>query len=480
MDHLHNPLPFTQAPTGTACRRALQTRILLWAALTLAVPLLQAELRWDPNRASLTLQVRNQPLPEMLKELSQATGWEVFVDPALNQPVSTRFTNLSIADGLRRALGDLNFALLPQPDRPPQLYVYSSSLQEATLRLASPTPTQSSPPTAGNHELIVRLKPDSTTSIEELAAQLGGKVVGELKDLNGYRIEFPDEATAQQARESLTDDPDVLSSEANSFITSPDTSRALGTASTPPPQLRAKVVPSEEQIIVALLDTPIATDSPELSELLLPAVSVSGEPAAPANSLTHGTAMAETLLRSLAEASNDPEGTPVRILPVDIYGGHEATTTFDVVNGLLAAAEQGADVINLSLGGEEPSPLLQEAVQALRSQGVVVIAAAGNQPTTAEVFPAAYPEVLAVTASDPSGNLATYANRGEFIDLVGPGSSVVQFDNQAYLGTGTSYASAYISGAAAAFLASPEADGAALDDYLRAHYGFRSAPVARP
>jgi hypothetical protein len=233
---------------------------------------------------------------------------------------------------------------------------------------------------------------------------------------------------------------------------------------------------------VALLDTPIVSDSDQLNQLLLPSLAV-GEGdsgGSPSNTLTHGTAMVETLYRSLASASNDPEGTPVRILPIDIYAGKEASTTFDVLEGLLLAAASGADVINLSLGGADPSPLLQDAVQTLRSQGVLVVAAAGNQPTTAPVFPAAYPEVLAVTAVDRAGNIAEYANRGDFVDLAGPGTSIVQFDNQAYLGTGTSYASAFITGQAAAYLSAPEANPEAVDLLLRERYGLRARPENPP
>lgn len=186
--------------------------------------------------------------------------------------------------------------------------------------------------------------------------------------------------------------------------------------------------------------------------------------------------MAETLYSSLASASDPETGTPVRILPIDIYGGKEATTTFDVLDGLLLAAAGGARVINLSLGGNEPSPMLQDAVQALRAQGVIVIAAAGNEPTTNPVFPAAYPEVLAVTAADRSGDLADYANRGEFIDLIAPGTSVFKHDQQAYLGTGTSYAAAYISGQAAAYFTQPQANPEAVDALLRQQFGLRQKP----
>ena len=68
-------------------------------------------------------------------------------------------------------------------------------------------------------------------------------------------------------------------------------------------------------------------------------------------------------------------------------------------------------------------------------------------------YPAAYPDVIAVTAGDRKGNIAPYANRGSFVDVIAPGTSVVQFDNQSYLVSGTSASTAYVSGTAAGFRA---------------------------
>src|SRR5262249_28931989 len=82
-------------------------------------------------------------------------------------------------------------------------------------------------------------------------------------------------------------------------------------------------------------------------------------------------------------------------------------------------------------------------------KGIVFFGAAGNEPVTTPTFPAAYPEVVAVTAGDRNGQIADYANRGSFVDIMAPGTSVVPFDGQAYSVVGTSSATAYASGIAA-------------------------------
>jgi thermitase len=82
-------------------------------------------------------------------------------------------------------------------------------------------------------------------------------------------------------------------------------------------------------------------------------------------------------------------------------------------------------------------------------QGVLFVGAAGNQPVTTPSYPAAYPEVLATTAGDRSGRIASYANRGEFVDVIAPGTGLVHLGNQTFVGSGTSYSAAYVTGIAA-------------------------------
>ena len=85
-----------------------------------------------------------------------------------------------------------------------------------------------------------------------------------------------------------------------------------------------------------------------------------------------------------------------------------------------------------------------------RHQGVVFLAAAGNQPTTANTYPAAYSSVTALTAVNRDGSYASYANRGSFVDVGLPGSDLVPYNNTRYLISGTSTATAFGSGIVAA------------------------------
>jgi hypothetical protein len=139
----------------------------------------------------------------------------------------------------------------------------------------------------------------------------------------------------------------------------------------------------------------------------------------------------------------------VRILPVDVFGANVNANSFNIANGITEAVNNGATIINLSLGSYQASPLLQRIITTHHKNGVLFVGAAGNEPVTTPHFPAAYPQVMAVTATRPNGELTAYANRGNFIDVAARGTHPVRFGKRTYAISGTSASSAYISGLSA-------------------------------
>jgi hypothetical protein len=215
----------------------------------------------------------------------------------------------------------------------------------------------------------------------------------------------------------------------------------------------------------------------------LPSVSIAkgNQPAQPAGASsgsdsatpTHGTSMASTILHSLQQVTGGQ--TSVQILPVDVYGANQSTSPFDVANGIISAANGGARVINLSLGSDGDSPFLHQVIQEVTAKNIAVFAAAGNQPVTTAFYPAAYPEVNAVTAID-QGQLAPYANRGSFISLGAPGDSMFCYGGETYLSSGTSDAASYISGVAAGHMETSQASVADTENFLRSNFGVKIVP----
>jgi hypothetical protein len=414
------------------------TGLPLWAV--------EAHLVWRAELNQLDASVSDAPLAAALESLAEATGWQVFAEEQIDRTVTTRFEKLGPAEALPRLLGNLNFALQSSSNAPTRLYIYRTSRDRATQLIPPPKsgPAKVTVKAIGN-ELIVILKPDAKETIDQLAKRLGAKVVGRMDDQRAYRLQFEDDISAGRAKTQLAESDAVESVDQNYVLEPPSRIQALPGGASPALGVKPAAVAKSDFVVVALIDTAVNADKSSAKAFLLPGVSVAGTSPTP-DQLTHGTAMAETILQGLSTTAQDAQGSKVRILPVDVYGTRDSTTTFDVARGLAAAGEGGARVVNLSLGSYADSPLLHQVIQDLAKQGTVFVASAGNDHVTAPVYPAAYPEVVSVTASDRTGNIAPYANYGSWVKTVAPGDSVVWFDGQSYLVSGTSPAAAFTSG----------------------------------
>jgi hypothetical protein len=451
-------------------------RAALWLAMALlaAVPAWAADtLNWETNRNRVSADIKEGKLIPTLEQIAAATGWQVFLEPGTTCAISAKFDRLPPGEALHLLLRDLNFALVPATNAGPKLFVFRSSMENATqsVRPANPAGAGSKGKLIPN-ELIVRLKPGA--KIDDLAKLLGAKVIGRIDSLNAYRLQFEDQAAADAARQQMASNPDVASVDSNYSIDRPATpAGAQGSSLPPPPQLQLKPPPSDGRIIVGLVDTALQPLGNGLDSFLLKAISVAGEAQPDPNSPTHGTSMAETILRSLAAMTKG--SSSVQILPVDVYGPNAATSTFDVANGIAAAVNGGANPINLSLGSDGDSPFLHSVIQDASSKHIVFIGAAGNQPVTTPFYPAAYPEVMAVTAID-QGQIASYANRGSFVSLGAPGTSIVYYQNQPWVVQGTSASSAFTSGIAAGYMDATHNNASQMQAFLLSNFGVKIVP----
>ncbi|MFC5972753.1 S8 family serine peptidase [Halomarina salina] len=145
-------------------------------------------------------------------------------------------------------------------------------------------------------------------------------------------------------------------------------------------------------------------------------------------------------------------------------------STADIADAIQWAADQGADVINLSLGGGGSTSTMQNAVSYATNQGSLVVAAAGNDYGQPVSYPAAYSECLAVSALDPDESLANYSNVGSEIELAAPGTNVLSTwtDDGYEKISGTSMATPVVAGVAGLTLAAHDLTNAELRSHLKA------------
>ena len=413
------------------------------------------ELEWRAD-GTATVQIEQWPLEKVLQSLSEQGRWQILVEPDLQLRITTRFKDLKHPEALRRLLSDVNFAIIPTPGSPSKLLVYKTSSTRAlvriipTRRLAKRQPDDDKEKGGMKipNELVVTLKPDSGIDIEELAKKLGAEIVDKIDGLDIYRLRFENEQQTQKALALLEQNKGVASVDNNFSITPPVTLAPVGLK--PPPLNLRPASADKDGIVIGLIDSSVQRQGSRVGDFLLPEISMAGEPADRPDQVNHGTSMAETILRGLSASLQDTQETSVRILPVDVYGQSENTSTFAVARGVQAAIEAGADIISLSLGSDQQNALMQSVIQAGTREGVLFLAAAGNEPTGLPVYPAAQPEVVGVTALNLSGRgVANYANTGNFVEAAAPGAGVTVFNNQTYFGTGTSFSAAYVAGVAA-------------------------------
>ena len=421
--------------------------VWVWLALLLAAgPQAGAanSLTWSKEKNRVAADISDWNLVEVLERVAAATGWEVYVDPGAQRKVSTKFKDRAPDKALDLLLGNLSRVLLLQTNGDaPRLLVFRSREKEAT-QLVRPKPEDKTAQPIPN-ELVVTLKKGA--SIDELAKRLGAKVIGRADGLNAYRLQFEDAAGANAARDALRGNEDVTAVDNNYWAQRPEGSDGFNGAGAPALSLKPKAPADGKQQIIGLIDTAVQKTGANYDNFLLPAIAVAGETKLSETTPTHGTAMLENILNGLATGEKE---TAWKVLPVDVYGNNPNTTTFDVASGIFKAIEAGANPINLSLGSSGDSEFLHSVIKAGFDQGILFIAAAGNEPVATPTFPGAYPEVLAVTAIGPDGKVASYANFGSFVDLGVSGNSVITFNGQNWFTSGTSVSTAKVTGRAAA------------------------------
>ena len=303
------------------------------------------------------------------------------LEPGASLEVTTRFEKLSQTDALRRLLGRLNFALLPQPEGPTKLYVFRTSATDATERVAARTRrgrTPGSPIPGGAYRHLA-----DGADAEALARRLGARIGGSIAGRHAYRLVFESEEKARAATRTWRATPPSSRSSTNVVIAPPAVVEPASANPASSLALRPDASPSSDTVVIGLVDTAVQTQDARVTSFLADAVSVAGAAAAPGDTPTHGTTMAATIVDSVAQAMRergDTSGTaPLSILPIDVYGPNETTSSFDVANGIFEALTRHANVVNLSLAADGDSVLVRALIEDGTRRGVLFFAAAGDE-----------------------------------------------------------------------------------------------------
>jgi hypothetical protein len=187
----------------------------------------------------------------------------------------------------------------------------------------------------------------------------------------------------------------------------------------------------------------------------------------------HGSAVSGTV----AAATNNLTGVAGvtwanPIMPLVVVDSTGYAYYSNIASAITYAADHGARIINISIGGTSPSSALQSAVNYAWNKGSVVFAAAGNSGSSTLNYPAACDNVVAVSATEATDTLASFSNYGSWIDLSAPGNNILTTTNGGGYGSwwGTSFASPIAAGVGALALAArPSLSASALVSLLEAN-----------
>ncbi|MDQ0229321.1 S8 family peptidase [Metabacillus malikii] len=212
------------------------------------------------------------------------------------------------------------------------------------------------------------------------------------------------------------------------------------------------VTQSNQSIKIAIIDTGVQLNHPDLQSKLLSGYDFVDRDNNPDDGNGHGTHVAGIA----ASVTNNLRGIAgiaplASIIPVRVLDNSGNGLMSDIAAGIIYAANQGAQVINLSLGGPQGASTLQSAVNYAWNRGAVIVAAAGNDGVPTPTYPANYSNVIAVGSTDESDRKSNFSNYGRWVDVSAPGSNILSTyigGRYAYL-SGTSMASPQVAGVAA-------------------------------
>ncbi|MFQ3664058.1 MAG: S8 family serine peptidase [Chloroflexaceae bacterium] len=314
-------------------------------------------------------------------------------------------------------------------------------------------------------EVIVRLDPGVTLAAPQLADSLAALRVSTIEPLTPgvpvYRLRFPGATDPQAVAARLAATPGVAYAEPNRVRqisrtpNDPAFPQQWGLRNIQAPE--AWTITTGGPIVVAVLDSGVDGEHLDLAGKVLPGFNtLSGTPEARDDN-GHGTAVAGLI----AASTNNDTGIAglcwdCRILPVKVVGANGVGNDASLAAGIRWAADNGARVINMSLGGEGDSRLLREAIDYATARGIVLVAASGNERQSGNPvsYPAAYPNVIAVGATGNTDVITDFSSTGDYLDLAAPGVGLWTTLPGGRYGppNGTSFSSPYVAGAAALVL----------------------------
>ena len=315
-------------------------------------------------------------------------------------------------------------------------------------------------------ELLVAYEAGTSEKAEEaVVREAGARTLENPPEEDLRLISFPPEASRgsdlDQELEDIEDQPQVEAADYNyirevSFV--PDDPRLdsqWGLARTNFPEAWKST--KGRGVRIAIVDSGVSQRHPDIGKIVVQKDFIEHDKVAD-DDADHGTLVTGIVGALTNNGKGIAGGCPkCRLLIAKVVGPSGVTTDSKLVKGIGWSVNRGADIINLSLGDPGNSSVLRRAVNDASAEGVVVVAAAGNERSSERQYPAAYPNAIAVSATNRNDKLAPFSSHGTWVDLAAPGTNILStFAGSGYgEASGTSLSAPFVS-ALAGLLASQD------------------------
>lgn len=347
-----------------------------------------------------------------------------------------------------------------------KLYLLAISLGVMVMVLGFTAITAKSSATAElmSRKIVVFKSGVDEQTKEALINKFGGEKIKDLRLINGKAVRLTAKAEKDLVRQS-----DVLRIDDDVIV---EALAKGGISAKPVPVPPAEILPwgvdridaekvwavtTGDPIKVAIIDTGIDTSHPDLKNNLKGGVSAVAYTRNYNDDNGHGTHVAGIVAAIDNEIGVIGVGPKIDLYAVKVLNRNGSGYLSDVIEGLDWAIQNKMQVVNMSLGTASNVLSFQEAIKRVNAAGIVQVAAAGNNYGGAVSYPAAYPEVIAVSATDSADVIANFSSVGPQVDLAAPGVSIYSTYKGSIYATlsGTSMAAPHITGVAALVLSVP-------------------------
>ena len=328
---------------------------------------------------------------------------------------------------------------------------------------ASPVATEASPTASVDSQqpfMRVLVKISQNAHITNVMARMGsyGKVTESdiLSELGVFILDIP----ANNLEEKLVElgnisgvgyvEPDYPVLAADTIPNDPSFPSQYGLTAIRAPQ-GWDLSSGSSSVTIAFMDSGVDLAHPELAGKIVPGYDFVNNDNVPQDDYGHGTHVAG-IAAALGNNGLGIAGVSwgARIMPVKVLDSSGGGSVSGLAAGIVWAADHGAQIINMSLGTLSYSQVLQDAVTYADGNGILMTAASGNTNSNVVLYPARFPQVMAVAATDASNQRASFSNYGPEIDIAAPGDNILSLLPGGYgILSGTSMATSYVSGLAA-------------------------------